>query len=142
MLTFDRKYFFFAVGLFIIEVFIALYLHDKIVRPYVGDFLVVFLIYCAVRAFLCAPALKVAIGVLLFSYLIEVLQYFKLVKLLGFQHNAVAKAVLGNGFDWIDLLLYTLGIIMVLVLEKVKRQESLFRTVSRILPLHRSSSAP
>lgn len=119
MLTFDRKYFFLAVALFIIEVLIALYLHDRIIRPYVGDFLVVFLIYCAVRTFLKASALKVAIGVLFFSYLVEALQYFKIVELLHLQHNEVAGTVTGNSFDWIDLLLYTLGIVTVLTIEKV-----------------------
>jgi uncharacterized membrane protein len=33
------------------EIFIALFVHDKIFRPYVGDILVVILLYALVRSF-------------------------------------------------------------------------------------------
>ena len=46
MLLFRRSYFSFFVLLFIIEVLIALFVNDRLIRPYVGDFLVVILIYC------------------------------------------------------------------------------------------------
>lgn len=118
MLTFDKKYFLLAVALFIIELLIALFVRDAFVRPYVGDYLVVILIYCAVRAIWKAPVVKVAIGVLLFSYLIEILQYFQLVNLLGLENSVVAKTIIGYGFDWQDLVAYTLGILTVLALER------------------------
>lgn len=117
MLTFDKRYFYLAAVLFLIEVLIAVYVRDRIIRPYVGDFLVVILIYCAVRTFLKASPLKVAIGVLLFSFAIEILQYFNIVQVLGLQNNHIARTVIGYGFDWIDLLAYSLGIITILVLE-------------------------
>lgn len=118
MLTFNKRYFFFALALFITEVLIALYAHDRIVRPYVGDYLVVFLLYCGVRTFFNISPLKLSIGVLLFSYLIEVLQYFNLVGLLGLEKNEVATVVIGHSFEWIDLLAYTLGTLTILVLER------------------------
>ena len=62
MLTFNLKYFLFALALFMIEVLIALFVHDSFIRPYLGDFLVVILIYCAVRTFIKASPLKIAIG--------------------------------------------------------------------------------
>ena len=52
MLTFNPRYFLVAVALFITEVLIALYVRDDFIRPYVGDFLVVILVYCAGRALL------------------------------------------------------------------------------------------
>jgi hypothetical protein len=118
LITFHRTYFFWAVTLFIVEVLIALFVRDSFVRPYVGDYLVVMLIYCAVRTFLNAPVVKVALGVLLFSYLIEVLQYFQLVKRLGLEHNVIARTVIGYGFEWQDMLAYTLGVITLLMLER------------------------
>jgi len=118
MLTFNFKYFLFALILFIIELVIALFIHDNFIRPYVGDYLVVLLLYCAVKSVIKAPALKIAIGVLLFSYLIEVLQYFRIVDRLGLSGNAVAKTVIGYGFEWWDILAYTLGITTVLILER------------------------
>ena len=118
MLTFNIKYFVLAILLFVTEVLIALYVHDAFVRPYVGDFLVVILIYCAVRTFINASPLKVAIGVLLFSYTIEILQYFQIVDRLGLSGNVIAKTVIGYGFEWWDLLAYTLGVGFVLLMEK------------------------
>ena len=118
MFTFNIRYFIAAIILFVIEVLIALYVRDSIIRPYGGDYLVVIFVYCVVRSFLDASAVKVAIGVLLFSYLVETLQYFQLVNRLGLQHNKVMRTVIGYGFDWIDLLAYTLGIIPVILIEQ------------------------
>jgi hypothetical protein len=121
MITFNLKFFFFALVLFVIEVLIALFVHDNFIRPYAGDFLVVILIYCAVRTFVKASPWKVAIGVLLFSYLIETLQYFHIVDRLGLAKNGLAKTVIGYGFDWFDILAYTLGIVTVLFAENLTR---------------------
>jgi hypothetical protein len=119
MLTFNPKYFFFTLALFLIEVLIALYIRDSFIRPYFGDFLVVVLIYCAVKTFVKASRIKIAICVLLFAYTIEVLQYFNIVDRLGLSGNIVAKTVIGYGFEWWDMLAYTLGIITVLIVERV-----------------------
>jgi len=120
MLTFNTKYFSLAFALFIIEVFIALCVHDNFIRPYVGDFLVVILLYCGVRSFIKASSLKIAIGVLLFSYLIETLQYFRFVDRLGLTQNIIARTVIGYGFEWWDILAYTLGIFSVLAIEYLR----------------------
>lgn len=124
MLTFNKRYFFFALAFFITEVLIALYAHDRIVRPYVGDYLVVFLLYCGVRTFFNLNPLKLSIGVLLFSYLIEVLQYFNLVGLLGLEKNEIATVVIGHSFEWIDLLAYTLGVLTILALERKRNDKT------------------
>lgn len=117
MLTFNRKFFFFALVLFVVEVLIALFVHDRVIRPYRGDYLVVILMYCAVKAFIKAPVWKIAVPVLLFSYALELLQYVHLVDRLGLTHHQLARTVIGYGFEWLDLLAYTLGIITVLILE-------------------------
>lgn len=116
-LVFSTKYFLFALILFIVEVLIAVFVHDTFVRPYVGDYLVVILLYCGVRTVIKAPVIKIAAGVLLFSYLVETLQYFQIVKLLGLQNNIIAKTVIGYGFEWLDILAYTLGMLTVLAIE-------------------------
>lgn len=100
-----------------IEVLIAVYVHDNFVRPYVGDYLVVMLLYCGVRTLINASPLKIALAVLLFAYFIELLQYFHLVDRLGLAGNTVARTVIGYGFEWLDLLAYTLGVITILLLE-------------------------
>lgn len=117
MFTFKPRFFLLTLVLFVIEVLIAVYVHDNFVRPYVGDFLVVMLLYCAVRTFINASPLKITVAVLLFAYLVELLQYFHLVDRLGLAGNTVARTVIGYGFEWLDLLAYTLGVITILLLE-------------------------
>src|ERR1700743_3454273 len=110
MIKFKLRYFIFAILLFLIEVLIARYIHDAIIRPYIGDFLVVVFIYCFIKAFFNFRVLPTAIGVLIFSYTIEILPYFKFVEMLGLGHNKLARIILGTSFEWVDLVMYTLGI--------------------------------
>lgn len=117
MFRFNPRFFGFTLVLFVIEVLIAVYVHDNFVRPYVGDYLVVMLLYCGVRTLINASPLKIALAVLLFAYFIELLQYFHLVDRLGLAGNTVARTVIGYGFEWLDLLAYTLGVITILLLE-------------------------
>lgn len=125
MFVFSFRYFLLAFHLFIIEVLIALYITDNFVRPYVGDYLVVMLIYCAVRTFIKANPVKIAIAVLLFAYLVEVLQYFRIVDRLGLTGNTLAKTVIGYGFEWLDMLAYTLGVLTIVLIESgVKKGNS------------------
>ena len=118
MIRFQKKYFILALVLFVVEVLIALFIRDRLVRPYVGDFLVVMLLYCAVRSVLNLSPFITVTGVLLFAYLIETLQYFKIIEILGWQNNTLAKTVIGYGFEWFDILAYTLGAITILLFEK------------------------
>jgi hypothetical protein len=120
MITFRKQYFILALSLFLIEVLIALFLHDRIIRPYVGDFLVVILIYCFIRSFINAPVLPTAVGVLIFAYAIESLQYVDLIGRLGLRDSRIANVVLGNYFEWTDIVAYTLGIVTVLLVENLR----------------------
>jgi hypothetical protein len=119
MLRFSLKFFLWTLLFFIVEMLIALFVRDSFLRPYGGDYLVVFLIYCAVRTFLKASPWKIAMGVLLFSYAVEALQYFTFIERIGQSDNQLAKTVLGYGFEWLDLLAYTLGIATILILERL-----------------------
>lgn len=116
-LKFNRYYFVLTILLFWIEILIALFAHDEIIRPYIGDLLVVILIYCF--AFLNTPVVTTAIAVLLFAYLVETLQFFNIIGLLGLQHSGIARIIIGTSFEWIDILVYTAGITIVLFIEKL-----------------------
>lgn len=118
LFQFNRNYFGLTVLLFVIEVLIATFLHDKIVRPYIGDVLVVILIYCFVKSFLNLKILTTALLVLLFAFSIETLQYFNLVEKLDLEHNKIARIVIGSSFEWVDFVAYTLGILVILAIEK------------------------
>lgn len=121
MIIFNKKYFSFAVLLFIIEVLIATFLKSGFIRHYFGDFLVVILIYCFVKSFLNVSVFTAAVGVLLFAYFIEMLQYLNFVKWVGLGDNRLANVVLGNYFEWVDMLAYTAGILLVILVEKACR---------------------
>ncbi|WP_264566617.1 DUF2809 domain-containing protein [Flavobacterium sp. N3904] len=118
MLTFNKNYFGFAILIFLIEVLIALYIHDRFVRPYLGDVLVVILMYCFLKSFLKLPVLNVVLAVLAFSFTIEFLQFLNIVEKLGLEKSKIARTIIGTSFSWIDLLTYIIGITVVLIIEK------------------------
>lgn len=124
--AFRKNYFAAAVLLFLIETGIALFVNDRFVRPYVGDFLVVILIYCFLKSFWKATPSKVGLYVLLFAFAVEAGQHFQLVKRLGLHHSELAKTVIGTGFDWGDLVAYSLGILSILSFEKWVLRKSLW----------------
>lgn len=117
-LRFNIYYLLLTLLLFGTEVLIALFVHDAFVRPYVGDFLVVMLVYCFVRSFVEARVVPVALGVLAFAYTVETLQYFQIVKRLGLGDSRLANIVIGNYFSWSDMAAYTLGIACTILIEK------------------------
>jgi hypothetical protein len=108
-----------ALLLFLTEVIIGRYIHDTIIRPYIGDLLVAILIYCIVKSLVNTPVFKTAVWVLIFCYLVEVSQYFNLIGLLGWQNSKLAHIILGSHFSWIDMLCYTIGVLMVLGVERL-----------------------
>jgi hypothetical protein len=121
LMEFKFNYFMIAVSLFVIEIIIALFIKDNFIRPYVGDVLVVILIYCVVKSFINTPIFATAIAVLLFSFVVETLQYFHFIKLIGLEKSTIASVVIGTDFAWEDLLAYIIGIAIVLVYEQNKK---------------------
>ena len=119
MFQFNRNYFTITILLLLLEIAIALYVHDNFIRPYFGDFLVVILLYCFLKSFVKVSVWVAAALVLVISFTIETAQYFNLVEKLELQHSKIAKIVLGNSFAWMDLLAYTLGILAVISMEKI-----------------------
>lgn len=122
--TFHPLYFNIALILFVIEVLIAMYVKDSIIRPYGGDVLVVIMIYCFIRTYVDASPFKVSLFVLAFAFTIELLQYFHVIDLLGLRHNKLARVVIGTKFEWLDLVAYVMGIGIVLMVEGRKRVAS------------------
>ena len=102
--------------LFAVEVGIARHVHDAFVRPYLGDVLVVVLMYFAMKTVLAAPARCLAGVALAIAFVIETLQAFSLVDVLGI-HNRVLRIALGSTFSWADLACYTVGALAVIWAE-------------------------
>jgi len=116
-LKFNRNYFKYFIALLIIETSIAIFISEGFIRSTFGDFLVVILVYCFVKSFLNKKSLPVAIGVLLFTFLIEFLQLFDILNLLRIENNKIVKTILGSSFHISDLIAYTLGTISILMVE-------------------------
>jgi uncharacterized membrane protein (DUF485 family) len=122
MIRFNFGYFLLAIILFGVEVIIAAYVHDPWIRPFGGDFLVVILLYTFIKSFLNTPVTPTAIVTLIIAYSIETGQYFQLIYRLGWGQSAIARNILGTNFAWGDILAYTLGIVVVILVEQVRRK--------------------
>jgi len=131
ILKFKRHYAVLALIIFFIEILIALFAHDRIIRPYVGDFLVVILIYCFLRSFIDTSVLSLALSALIISFMVETFQYFNILSRLGLQDSQFEKTVIGSSFEWTDLVAYTLGIALVLCLEKLLANKIHKRSIVR-----------
>jgi Protein of unknown function (DUF2809) len=119
MFSFNLKYLLLTIILFLVELAIALFVKDTVIRPFIGDVLVVCLIYCFLRIFLQFEYWKIAFGVLLFAFTIEILQYFDYVKLLGLENNRILSVAMGRTFEWSDFLAYFTGFLLIILLESV-----------------------
>ncbi len=121
---FSKKYLLLTVFFFFIEIWIALFVNDKLIRPFIGDVLVVCLIYCFLRIFLNINYWKTALGVLLFACVIEILQYFDYVKLLGLEQNRVLSVALGRTFETMDFAAYFAGFTLIILIENFYERHS------------------
>lgn len=95
------------------EVFIALKVHDQFVRPWLGDALVVVLIYCGLQTIFLRPPKQMSLACLLFAYTIETLQAVDFAKYLGAEQHPWLSVLLGRTFSWSDYLAYTAGYAMI-----------------------------
>lgn len=95
--------------LFATEVLIALFVHDNFVRPFIGDVLVVMLVCAFLRIIVPEKIKFMPVFATLFAVIIEILQYFDFVKLLGLENNPVISTALGRTFDIRDIICYIIG---------------------------------
>jgi hypothetical protein len=121
--TFNRNYFLLFLLIFIIEIVIAKYVHDSFIRPFVGDSLVVVLMFAFLKFFLLIENKIIALGVLLFAFFVETMQYFNLIKILGLEHNKLMCIILGTTFAWEDFLAYTVGFFLCLCFFATPKEE-------------------
>lgn len=109
-LQFSLKYLLLTVLIFLVEVLIATVLKNIfLVRAYLGDVIVVMLLYAFVRIFVVVNTQKLILGILVFSCLVEFAQYFNIAEKLGFRPGSLMYIVIGNSFSWIDILCYAAG---------------------------------
>ena len=105
-----------------IEVYIALFVRDAVVRPYVGDMLVVVVIYTFVRIFVPEKVRFLPLYVFLFAALVEGLQAIHIVELLGLSAYPFFSILIGATFDGKDIICYAVGCILLGGYEILKRK--------------------
>ena len=101
-----------TVLIFLLELFIALFVRDNFIRPYVGDMLVVVLVYTCVRVLFPEKPRLLPLYVFLFAAGVEALQGMRIVELLGLQDNRFFSVLIGTTFDWKDIVCYGVGCVM------------------------------
>ena len=120
---FNYTYFLATVFIFLTEVLIATKLKNIFfVRAYLGDVIVVMLIYTFIKTFFrIEDNKKLILSILIFSFLIEFAQYFNIAEKLGFQKGSLMYIVIGNSFSWIDILCYLVGCLLLFVFVKLQK---------------------
>jgi len=115
-----------TIILLAVEVFIALYIHDDFVRPYIGDVIVVIVVYTFVRIFIPNGIRLLPLYVFLFAVIIEVLQWFHIVDLLGLADSRFLSTLIGGVFDVKDIICYGAGSVLLGIYEYLIREKRAF----------------
>lgn len=98
-----------TIVLLLIEILIALYVHDAFVRPYLGDVIVVVVIYTFIRVFIPEKCALLPFWVFVFAAGVEVLQLLHIVDLLGLGNISFFRVLIGSVFDMKDIVCYAVG---------------------------------
>ena len=106
-----------TIMILIVEIFIALYVHDDFIRPYIGDVLVVIVIYTFIRIWMPNGVLLLPLYIYVFAIFVEVMQYLHIVDILGLQNNRFMSVLIGGTFDWKDIMCYGVGCIFLMILD-------------------------
>jgi len=131
---FNKHYALLAVLLFCVELVIATYIHDTFIRPFIGDVLVVMLLFCLLRAVIRINNSLLILTVLGFSYAVEIGQYFQLAQLLGLAQYPIARIVIGSTFDGMDLVAYTVGAALLYIAHHFKKTGITYIVTSKQQP--------
>lgn len=102
--------------MFSIEAYIALYVHDEFIRPYIGDVLVVPLMYAFLRIFVRGVRI-LPWYLFLLAFFIEVGQYYQLSDVLGIENRAL-RLILGSTYDQSDIACYLWGTLALVIGER------------------------
>ncbi|MUT67415.1 DUF2809 domain-containing protein [Paenibacillus sp. NEAU-GSW1] len=121
MIRFNNKYMISFILLFLAELVIALFLHDSFIRPYIGDMLVVVLMYCFIKSIFSVHTKLLPFYIFVFSINIEICQWYEFVKLIHMETNVFIKTLFGSVFDIKDIYSYFAGCLILYILQKIQQ---------------------
>ena len=85
-----------------------------------GDALWAMMVFCFWRILLVNRPLKVVAAVaLVHSFVVEFSQLLTFPWLVSFRHTFIGHMMLGQGFLWIDLIAYTIGVLIIYSLYRL-----------------------
>lgn len=106
-----------------VEFIIARHVHDRFFRPYVGDVLVVMVLYFAIRSISVWKVRMLPLWIFLFAAGVESLQYVQIADLLGAKKYPILRIIVGATFDVKDIVCYGIGCILLGVYEVLRRRK-------------------
>lgn len=109
-----------ALVILAVEVLIALFVRDKIIRPYFGDVLAVVFVYAAARVVFPKKPQFLSGLVFLFAAVVELVQLTNLSELFG--KGSVISIIIGGTFDFVDILCYLMGGVICLAVDFVLKK--------------------
>lgn len=126
MRNFSLNYFISFLLLLTIEIIIAVFHFNPIIRGFLGDVLVILLLYSFFKIFIKNNTIKISFAILTFAFFIEFLQLLKITDKLNI-HSKIFLIVLGSVFDVWDLVAYLIGFSIIILIEKflIKTAEEL-----------------
>ncbi len=101
------------------EVLIGVFVHDSLVRPYVGDVIVVVVIYCFVRIFIPEKVRLLPLYVFIFSAAVELMQGLQIADRLGIT-SPVLRTIVGTVCDPTDIICYAVGCAILALYELLR----------------------
>lgn len=122
----NKRLIYFIAFLFLLltEIFIALFVRDSFIRPYIGDVLVIILICAFLRIFFPEKPKLLPIYAAFFGITVEFLQYFDFAAFFGAESNRFISILLGRTFDIKDIFCYAAGGLLFFAAELISRRKN------------------
>ncbi len=109
----------------ITEIIIAIFVKDTIIRPFVGDILVIILMYTFIRGTIQKNIKLLPLYLFLFATMVEIAQYFRIVEILNLQDNKFISIIIGTTFDKKDILCYFIATVILFIWEKIEKNKDI-----------------
>ena len=93
-----------------VEVCIGVFYFSHFIRSYLGDVIIVWVLYCLFRSFVPKKfsSYGIAVGILIFSFAVEFLQKAHIADILGVE-NKLLRIIIGTSYATEDLWCYVAG---------------------------------
>lgn len=96
-----------------------MFIFPKNIAPFIGDMFWAMMVYFGFRFLLPKLALLKSFNIaLIFSFAIEISQLYQSDWVNTIRKTTIGGLVLGHGFLWMDLISYTIGIIIAVIIDK------------------------